>query len=393
MLRYYLLVLSLLFAACSNHEGNTSAASTGHVANSSTSEAGDGNFYKRFSGTIGGKSVVVQLHCWNGELQGAYQYNGIGQVIKLRNCPSTTTAGNEYMLTEFVPGKQEKNAEWTISLHNNIVTGTWHGSESAAEFPIKLTEDYPAGSTKLSAFYVADSAALTDDNPSSPKATTTYSYLLPVGKQPGFLHDMLLQPLGLQGKHGDDIAVAIKAKNAAYFEQYRTENLSLIREAGPGAEAFSFDYSSNEVVSILYNDNDWLVMESFNASYTGGAHGNYGSSYTNIDLQGRRQWSIMDMVTDTAALRPILNDAALAYFSLKPGEQMEQRMLVNEVPPTSNVYLTATGLTFVYNPYEIASYADGQIALFIPYKKLMPFLTPAFKARMHLSERAGIAML
>jgi hypothetical protein len=99
------------------------------------------------------------------------------------------------------------------------------------------------------------------------------------------------------------------------------------------------------------------------------------------------------MVIDTAALRPVLNDAAIAYFKLKPGEGMEQRMLVDEVPPTANVYLSNTGLTFVYNPYEIASYADGQISLFLPYKKLMPFLTPEFKERMKLTERAGVAML
>ena len=89
----------------------------------------------------------------------------------------------------------------------------------------------------------------------------------------------------------------------------------------------------------------------------------------------------------------MLNDAAIIYFRLKPGEGMEQRMLVDEVPATGNFYLSSTGLTFVYNPYEIASYADGQIALFLPYKKLMPFLTPAFKARMNLTERAGVAML
>jgi hypothetical protein len=122
-------------------------------------------------------------------------------------------------------------------------------------------------------------------------------------------------------------------------------------------------------------------------------HGNYGSSFSNIDVRDQRLWTITDMIVDTAALRPMINDAAIAYFRLKPGEGMDQRMLVDEVPPTDNVYISNMGLTFVYNPYEIASYADGQVALFLPYKKLMSFLTPAFRARLMLAERAGVAML
>jgi hypothetical protein len=63
------------------------------------------------------------------------------------------------------------------------------------------------------------------------------------------------------------------------------------------------------------------------------------------------------------------------------------------VPATGNVYVGSKGLSFVYNPYEIASYADGQITLFLPYNKLFPLLTPAFRQRMKLSEGAGTAML
>ena len=33
----------------------------------------EGDFYKRYSGTIDGKSVVVHLQRWNGVLYGTYQ--------------------------------------------------------------------------------------------------------------------------------------------------------------------------------------------------------------------------------------------------------------------------------------------------------------------------------
>ena len=37
---------------------------------------------------------------------------------------------------------------------------------------------------------------------------------------------------------------------------------------------------------------------------------------------------------------------------------------------TENVYFTEKGIMFVYNPYEIASYAQGIISIFLSYEKI-----------------------
>jgi len=135
------------------------------------------------------------------------------------------------------------------------------------------------------------------------------------------------------------------------------------------------------------------VVRNLSGEYTGGAHGYYASSFLNVDVEGSRLWTLADIVSDSNALRPLLNDAAINYFRLKPGSGMSNRLLVDEVPTTGNVFLSATGVSFVYNPYEIASYADGEIMLFLPYTKLSSLLTDAFRARMQLGTRAGVAML
>jgi hypothetical protein len=389
MIRYCLLLLPVLLTACGSHSSSTSVATSDSIAANNALPMG--NFYKRFSGTIAGKPVVVQLHRWGTAVQGSYQYTSVGQVIGLRNRTDTVT-DDEFFLSETLPGVQADGATWSVTIHGSTASGEWRSPDGAKRFPISLTENYPMGSTRLEAFYVADSAVLFPDKPSSPKAIATYSYLLPAGGAKGFLYDALRSQIAPNNRSDDEVDVAIKAENTAYFRDYRKENAS-IRQDDAGADMFIFNYTSNEGVSVLYNDNYWLVTDLFSASYTGGIHGNYGWSYANIDLQQQRVWNVTDIITDTAVLRPMLNDAAILYFGLKPGEGMEQRMLVDEVPPTNNVYLSATGLSFVYNPYEIASYADGQVLLFLPYKKLMPFLTPAFKARMNLAERAGVAML
>jgi hypothetical protein len=135
----------------------------------------------------------------------------------------------------------------------------------------------------------------------------------------------------------------------------------------------------------LFNSDGWLILESFTFSYTGGAHGNYGSNFLNIDLQRGKIWKLNDVIAgDTARLRPLLTEAARKYFRLKPGEKLGDRLLQLDAPTVAgNFYITPRGLTFVYSPYEIASYAQGSISLFIPYEKLYGMLTPEFSARMN----------
>jgi hypothetical protein len=143
---------------------------------------------------------------------------------------------------------------------------------------------------------------------------------------------------------------------------------------------------------VRYNEGGWLVTELATTEFSGGMHPNNSSSYSNIDLKEQHLWGLGDIISDTMALRPLLNDAAIAYFHLRPGEGLGRHLLVDDVPVTNNLYVGARGLSFVYNPYEIASYADGQISLYLPYSRLLSYLTPAFKKRMALGERRGVAM-
>lgn len=45
----------------------------------------------------------------------------------------------------------------------------------------------------------------------------------------------------------------------------------------------------------------------------------------------------------------------------------------------SQYYPDAKGMVFVFQPYEIASYAQGLITIVVPYSKLESFFTPEFK--------------
>ncbi len=381
-----------MLAGCrgGGHSAQSTADSSSAVAAEETDDP-SGNWYKRFSGTLAGKAIVVQLHRYNGRVKGSYQYTSIGQTISLADWDDSLKSPVHIRLTELVAqdgadGAVSDGAIWSLSLDGADATGEW--TRGSKHYTIALHEEYPEGSTRLKAFYHSDSAALIPGKASSPAATITHSYLLPAGEK-GFLYDALLAQLWPGSKPGDDAGALIRAGNARYFSDYRQDN-NVDASSAPDADDFTLQYTSDEVLTVLYNDGGWLVTEDFTSDYTGGAHGNYGSAFANIDLDRQRIWNIKDVVADTTALRPFLAQAAIAYFRLRPGDRMDDRLLVDAIPPTDNFFLSATGLTMVYNPYEVASYADGQVKLFLPYSRILDLLTPAFRERMGLSGSRGL---
>jgi hypothetical protein len=395
MRTYVLLPLLFLLLACGHHKGGKGSSGTSSDGEETTDL--NGSFYKRYTGTVAGKAVVVHLMKYGNTLQGMYCYTNTGRDIELHDWNDTTRNDGVFFLNETaqedMPGQNGEGPSWALSIEENTATGTWRSADGKQEYPIELTEDYPEGSVRLDAFWVADSAALRPDKPKSSVAKISYGYLLPKGGKGSFLYDVLRQQVFPKAAASDEPEAVAKSAMAAYFNDYREENRDAKIEMDSALQSFSFNYTNDEAVYVHYNQDDWLVTELFDAYYTGGAHGNYGSSYANIDLEQKRVWKLTDIVADTAALRPALNDAVIAYFNLKPGQGVAQRLLTDDVPPTENMYIGSKGLSFVYNPYEIASYADGQVTLFIPYRKIFSLLTPAFKQRMKLSEQSGVAML
>jgi hypothetical protein len=66
-------------------------------------------------------------------------------------------------------------------------------------------------------------------------------------------------------------------------------------------------------------------------------------------------------------------------LNIKAGQSYEDAgyMFENEkFRLNGNYYFSVSGINFVYNPYEIASYAQGQIEFYIPYKALKPIIDP-----------------
>ncbi|MBA4853214.1 DUF3298 and DUF4163 domain-containing protein [Emticicia sp. BO119] len=123
---------------------------------------------------------------------------------------------------------------------------------------------------------------------------------------------------------------------------------------------------SSNVISLYYNE----------STYTGGAHGNYNTSFYNFDAVSGKLLTTQEIVKDTVAL----NKLAEAKFKTEEAEMakesgIEFRMEDYFFPENKfilphNIAITKEGLRLLYNPYEVASYARGMIILDISWQEL-----------------------
>jgi len=127
--------------------------------------------------------------------------------------------------------------------------------------------------------------------------------------------------------------------------------------------------------SVLFNSAQIITIESFNYSYTGGAHGNYGTVFYNFDVATGKEIKLKNLLVDKfeptlkAIAGPIFKKAYLEEGMTKYSEA--GFYFDNDVfTLTDNFAVTKEGLKFVYNPYEVAPYALGQQEIIIPYPLL-----------------------
>jgi hypothetical protein len=115
--------------------------------------------------------------------------------------------------------------------------------------------------------------------------------------------------------------------------------------------------------------------------YTGGAHGNYATTVVSYDPEKMKSIERKDVLKPghEKALQAALNQSARKRAGLSAGGNLGDAYFVEEIPFTDNFYLTNKGMVFSYPPYEIASYADGQVELFVPFTALKEWLQQPWK--------------
>ena len=112
--------------------------------------------------------------------------------------------------------------------------------------------------------------------------------------------------------------------------------------------------------------------------YTGGAHGYHWHTYLNFSRKTGHLITldeVLDLSHSEAVIQLILRDL-MQQFGCNSVQQLEEQgfISIRDITLTDNFHIGSRGITFVYNPYEIACYAMGKQSVTLTYQQLKPYM-------------------
>jgi len=132
------------------------------------------------------------------------------------------------------------------------------------------------------------------------------------------------------------------------------------------------DWSDEYVIELLASTHQTVTLSYSGGGYTGGAHGNYGTTLTNLEVASGKELSLADIIAGSkssfvkAVERHYRDTQGIsAHASLEGLDWFEDNFKLAD-----SFAITDKGIYFYYNSYEIKAYAYGQTELLVPYTKL-----------------------
>ncbi len=144
-------------------------------------------------------------------------------------------------------------------------------------------------------------------------------------------------------------------------------------------EAYFVPYSTTSTCKIARLDQNIFSIRRWTYDYTGGAHGLGAYWGTTIDLQTGEELELLDLAADSYALIEDCTNFALEELSGRTDELFpEYEPYVQENLQNCSWYLDASGIVFVFTPYEIGPYASGCIEICVPYSHIAKDMKPEY---------------
>jgi Protein of unknown function (DUF3298)/Deacetylase PdaC len=378
---YYSVLLGglTLFMACKNEP--SSQKSTPSVSATSTDKKY--NNYRHFRGTIGSYAITMDLvqtktvHNFNEfpSFSGYYSYDKYQEPITFYGTMDSTG------VVELEEGRGHKGTFRGKLNADSTFTGIWIDIEKKMNYPLMLRETINDGAIAMDIFPFEDSIKLFENKPNSPQATFSMDALLPAKNTEGsvfaFLRTEIFKHLKGDSITGNydylQISDVQKTARDSFFKDYKTE----LKDEKPDTTDMPYlNHESSTTMDVVSNADGLLTLGFKNYAFTGGAHGSYGTQLMTFDIKNKKLITLNDVFKPNykSVLNAALTRKAKWYFGLKPNESLEGNTFESAIEANDNFAITGKGILFNYVPYEIASYAQGEIQLFIPFEELKSIL-------------------
>ena len=191
----------------------------------------------------------------------------------------------------------------------------------------------------------------------------------------------------------------IKQKNKRYeatstFPQFRA-NTALIRyvntklrtEAKSDVAAFATDIASvkewgpkdltwsysDTTKLYFYSPTRLISLSQTNSAFTGGAHGNYGTSGRNFALLANttrpRELKLADFFRAGSSYQARIEGLLTSKLNAREASMVERKSVKNLI---NNFVVQRDGLRWFFPPYSVGSYAEGEFEVKLSFSELGP---------------------
>ena len=173
----------------------------------------------------------------------------------------------------------------------------------------------------------------------------------------------------------------IKIDNKQQFIEFLQHNMA---DALKEAKEYEMSaYETQMLTEYLGQRENIATFTIFSHNYTGGAHGLYGTDFVLVDLKKKAVIKVEDIFVKSTQdkLKSLLWERYRNQYRNEQGELIEPFMSKDDFYVSENVYFSREGITFVYPPYALGSYAEGEKELTLSFYEndLKSILTPEFQ--------------
>jgi hypothetical protein len=321
-----------------------------------TSHKGQSLYYGHFKGKIGKEIISMDL------IQDLENYSGSYSVISsnvLVSLDGKSTSSGEIKLKT---SSSDKNAIGYITgkISKNKFVGTFQNEDKTQNHSIDLIEDY-SKSLDFSLTSIKDTIKRVEDE--ERKSNCFFSDTkMEVIRVPKKINLITINRLV------DDLQKSISFENAKkgmindkieFFKEY--ENVSTTK------------WNNERQVEIIFNDNYFTTFLFSHSQNMGGAHGAYKQNCLVIDVKNAKKINLSDIFDEKGLIDVEEKIKKRAYIYLDSEDTVSLREAgywENRIIPTENFLLTAQGITFMYQEYEICSFVMGRPSFFFTWEEL-----------------------
>lgn len=334
------------------------------------------SIYHHYEGTIDNKyPISMDIIVHGKEIKGSYFYNKVGEIISLLG---TIDQNNSVEMNEFY-AFHPYTGYFAGKISGDSFSGIWTDLTGEKKLKFSLTENYNH-SAQIELYHYTNETQLFPEYKDM-KYIQSGTFLFPLSCPIRAVQSFVLADL--QKFYFQNPCSDINKCINNYLDSSAADYLSMREDVDTtdiANSSFIYNWEEDDTVAILYNENDFLTLQFDYYSYTGGAHGNYGTSYLNYDIHSGKRFELWDVVDST------YKDDFLELIKKKIVEQkMEDDVYsMEEVTITDNFALLKNDMILTYNPYDIGPYAAGQIEISFSYDELTKYLTSEFKQKIGL---------